>query len=234
MFLVRLTWSDSRFWIGGRNFCPSVGIRNVWLRYDKPKHQSAKPKSYVRMTTLWNDFFLRWNRDDTLAAIKIIRGGGEEGKIEEGGGAFSNNVITIISLPQIQTIIDIKSDEQDDNNNRRTRLVVLDFASNNCPPCDMIKPYYDELSLLDKFQNNVIFCKVNISDYPEVATHYNIDTWPTFVLFRDGEIVDKVVGGMASREGLYDLILKHSSTWELKTTGKRVYAIHAIFSLKID
>ena len=60
VFLVRLTWSDSRFWIGGRNFCPSVGIHNVWLRYDKPKHQSAKPKSYVRMTTLWNDFFLRW------------------------------------------------------------------------------------------------------------------------------------------------------------------------------
>jgi len=76
----------------------------------------------------------------------------------------------------------------------------------------MIKPYYDELSLLDEFQNNVIFCKVNISDYPDVATHYNVDTWPTFVLFRNGKIVDKVVGGMASREGLYDLILKHSSS----------------------
>jgi thioredoxin 1 len=151
------------------------------------------------------------NRDDTLAAIKIIRGGGEEGKIEEGGGAFSNNVITITSLPQIQTILNIESDEQD-SNNRRTKLVVLDFASNNCPPCDMIKPYYDELSLLEEFQNNVIFCKVNISDHPEVATQYNIDTWPTFVLFRNGEIVDKVVGGMASREGLYDLILQHSSS----------------------
>ena len=149
------------------------------------------------------------NRDDTLA-IRIMRGGGQE--IEEGSGAFGNNVITITSLPQIQTIIDIESNNDDDDDNNQSRLVVLDLASNNCPPCDMIKPYYDELSLLDEFQNNVIFCKVNISDYPDVATHYNVDTWPTFVLFRNGKIVDKVVGGMASREGLYDLILKHSSS----------------------
>ena len=149
------------------------------------------------------------NRDDTLA-IRIMRGGGQE--IEEGSGAFGNNVITITSLPQIQTIFDIESNNDDDDDNNQSRLVVLDLASNNCPPCDMIKPYYDELSLLDEFQNNVIFCKVNISDYPDVATHYNVDTWPTFVLFRNGKIVDKVVGGMASREGLYDLILKHSSS----------------------
>lgn len=156
------------------------------------------------------------NRDDTLAIMRIMRGGGQEGEIEgeieeDGGGALLSNVHTITSLPQIQTMIDIESsDDDDDDNNRKRRLVVLDFASNNCPPCDMIKPYYDELSILDKFQHNVIFCKVNLSDYPEVATHYSIDTWPTFLLFRNGEIVDKVVGGMASREGLYDLILKHS------------------------
>ena len=148
------------------------------------------------------------NRDHTLA-MRIMRGGGQE--IEEGSGTFGNNVITITSLPQIQTIIDIESND-DDGDNNQSRLVVLDFASNNCPPCDMIKPYYDELSLLDEFQNDVIFCKVNISDYPDVATHYNVDTWPTFVLFRNGKIVDKVVGGIASREGLYDLILKHSSS----------------------
>lgn len=71
------------------------------------------------------------NRDDTLA-MRIMRGGGQE-EIEEGSGAFGNNVITITSLPQIQTIIDIESND-DDGDNNQSRLLVLDFASNNCPP----------------------------------------------------------------------------------------------------
>ena len=127
-----------------------------------------------------------------------IRGGGDE---EEGGGSIQ----TITSLSQIQTII---SDASTSN-----RLVVLDFTSNNCPPCEMIAPIYTDLSTLDEFNdvdNKVIFCKVNVSDHPNVAKYYNVDGWPTFILFRNGAVVDSIVGGQAAKAGLYGLIAKHN------------------------
>lgn len=82
----------------------------------------------------------------------------------------------------------------------------------------MIAPIYTDLSTLDEFNNvdnnndnkAVIFCKVNVSDHPNVAKYYNVDGWPTFILFRHGAVVDSIVGGQAAKAGLYDLIAKHN------------------------
>ena len=119
-----------------------------------------------------------------------IRGGDDDGQ---------NNIQTITSLSQIQTIIST-SDEH---------LVVLDFTSNNCPPCEMIAPIYKDLSELEEFQQRVIFCKVNVSDHQNIAEEYNVDGWPTFLLFKNGRVVDSIVGGQAAKTGLYSLIAKH-------------------------
>jgi thioredoxin 1 len=73
----------------------------------------------------------------------------------------------------------------------------------------MIAPIYTDLSQLDEFQR-VVFCKVNVSDHPEVAERYGVDGWPTFVLFKEGTVVDRVVGGQAAKAGLYGLVAKHA------------------------
>ena len=119
--------------------------------------------------------------------------------IRGGGDGQNNNVQTITSLSQIQTIIST-SDEH---------LVVLDFTSNNCPPCEMIAPIYKDLSELEEFQQGVIFCKVNVSDHSNIAEEYNVDGWPTFLLFKNGKVVDSIVGGQAAKAGLYSLIAKY-------------------------
>ena len=99
-----------------------------------------------------------------------------------------------------------------DGDDDRARLVVLDFASRDCPPCEMIRPVYDELSACDEFAHrDVVFCAVNVSDHPDVAEYYGVDGWPTFLFFRGGVEVDRIVGGRAAREGLHGLISKHSS-----------------------
>ena len=121
-----------------------------------------------------------------------IRGGGDDGQ--------NNNIQTITSLSQIQKTIISTSDEH---------LVVLDFTSNNCPPCEMIAPIYKDLSELEEFQQSVIFCKVNVTNYPNVAEEYNVDGWPTFLLFKNGRVVDSIVGGQAAKAGLYSLIAKY-------------------------
>ena len=119
--------------------------------------------------------------------------------IRGGDDGQNNNIQTITSLSQIQTIIST-SDQH---------LVVLDFTSNNCPPCEMIAPIYQDLSELEEFQQGVIFCKVNVSYYPNVAEEYNVDGWPTFLLFKNGRVVDSIVGGQAAKAGLYNLIVKY-------------------------
>jgi thioredoxin 1 len=90
------------------------------------------------------------------------------------------------------------------------QLIVLDFASNNCPPCEMIAPIYHDMSELDEF-DHVRFLKVNVSDYPDVAEKYGVDGWPTFLLFKNGEKVHEIVGGQAAKDGLYALVAKYSN-----------------------
>lgn len=107
----------------------------------------------------------------------------------------------INSLSEVDSII---------NDAAKNELIVLDFASNNCPPCEMIAPIYHDMSELDEF-NKVKFLKVNVSDHPDVAERYGVDGWPTFLLFKNREKVDEIVGGQAARAGLYSLVAKHNN-----------------------
>jgi thioredoxin 1 len=142
----------------------------------------------------------------------------------------SSNVRMISSLAQIRELIEDSTsssspddDDCEENDNNGGALVVLDFTSNNCPPCDMIRPVYDELSMLNEFAGTtmrrgggdrsgprVVFCKVNVSDHPDVAKYYGVDGWPTFLFFRDGILIDTIVGGNAAKEGLYGLVSKYA------------------------
>lgn len=124
------------------------------------------------------------------------------------GGGDDDNIRTITSLSQLQAILgEARGDD---------RLVVLDFAANDCPPCRAVAPVYEELSRSDEFASRVVFCKVNVSDHPEVAERYGVDGWPTFLLFKGADgggeaaVVDGVVGGRAAKAGLYDLVAKHA------------------------
>ena len=73
----------------------------------------------------------------------------------------------------------------------------------------MIRPIYEDMSALAEFADTVQFLKVNVNDCPDVAERFDVDGWPTFLLFRGGKVVDSIVGGMAAKEGLYNLVAKH-------------------------
>lgn len=109
-------------------------------------------------------------------------------------------VQVIDSLEEVETIIQ----EACDTN----QLVVLDFTANNCPPCEMIRPIYEDVSNLEEF-SGVKFLKVNINDHPDVANKYGVDGWPTFLLFKNGNMIDSIVGGQAAKAGLYALVAKY-------------------------
>lgn len=73
--------------------------------------------------------------------------------------------------------------------------VVVDFWAAWCGPCKMMEPVLVDVS--EKL-SNVKFYKVNIDDYPKLATANNIMSIPTLLVFRDGKQVGSVVGALNS------------------------------------
>ena len=83
------------------------------------------------------------------------------------------------------------------------KLVVIDFYSDDCAPCDKIAPLYEELSQSEIFQDKVVFLKVNVANHPVITQQYGITGWPTFLFLRDGKVQTEIVGGKLAEATLY-------------------------------
>jgi len=86
------------------------------------------------------------------------------------------------------------------------RLVVVDFWAQWCGPCKILSPIMDNLS--ETFENKVKIAKVNVDEQPELTTRFKIMSLPTILFFKDGEIIEKIVG-MRNEADLQKTIEKH-------------------------
>ncbi len=69
--------------------------------------------------------------------------------------------------------------------------VLVDFWANWCEPCKLTSPILDELRNELK---EVKFVKVDINEESDVLDDYNVTSIPTLMLFKDGELKEKLVG----------------------------------------
>jgi len=63
---------------------------------------------------------------------------------------------------------------------------IVDFYADWCGPCKMIGP------VLESLDENVL--KINVDDHEEVATTYGVMSIPTICFFKDGELLQKIIG----------------------------------------
>ena len=74
---------------------------------------------------------------------------------------------------------------------------VVDFWAAWCDPCRSIAPYYESLS--DEYQGKVRFVKVDTDENPNTPTRLGIQGIPTFIIFKGGQEVGRVVGADRAR-----------------------------------
>ena len=69
---------------------------------------------------------------------------------------------------------------------------LVDFWAEWCAPCKSIAPVVEELA--KEYQSKVKIGKLNVDENPKTATQYGIRGIPTLLLFKEGKVVQQVVG----------------------------------------
>ncbi|TYK46779.1 thioredoxin [Actinomadura decatromicini] len=91
----------------------------------------------------------------------------------------------------------------DDRVLRADKPVLVEFWADWCPPCKMIAPILEQIEA--EHGDRLTVAKLNGDEHPEIVSRYGVLGFPTLNLFRDGKVVQQIVGAKPKRRLLADL-----------------------------
>ena len=72
-------------------------------------------------------------------------------------------------------------------------LLLVDFWAEWCGPCKSMHPIFTRMA---KKYKQVRFARVNVDNAQDIAMRYGVQSIPTFIMFKNGEIVNQMVGAV--------------------------------------
>ncbi len=73
------------------------------------------------------------------------------------------------------------------------KIKLIQFSADWCSSCGEFQTTFDELQKI--YSNDILeFYKINIDNYPDLAEEYNINSLPTFLFFKNGQMINFIIG----------------------------------------
>lgn len=79
-------------------------------------------------------------------------------------------------------------------NNDSDGLFLVDFWTDWCVPCKVIAPFIEKIE--EDYRDKIKVGKLNVDESKQTAIAYRIEAIPTIIIFKQGQIVDKVIGAV--------------------------------------
>ncbi|EDW53093.1 thioredoxin-T [Drosophila sechellia] len=89
------------------------------------------------------------------------------------------------------------------------KLVVIDFYADWCGPCKIIAPKLEELA--EQYSDRVVVLKVNVDENEDITVEYKVNSMPTFVFIKGGDVLELLVG--CNSDKLAKLMEEHAGVY---------------------
>ena len=89
--------------------------------------------------------------------------------------------------------IQISDDTFEENVIKKGQPIIVDFWAEWCGPCKSMHPIFTRMA---KKYKQVRFARVNVDNAQDIAMRYGVQSIPTFIMFKNGEIANQMVGAV--------------------------------------
>ncbi len=86
------------------------------------------------------------------------------------------------------------NDTNFDNEKNKYPLMLVDFWASWCGPCKIISPIIEQLA--KEYSGKIVFAKINVDENPQISNRFGIQSIPTMIIFKCGEVVDRIIGAL--------------------------------------